>query len=166
VVWLIYDFEGGSGMTRSGSGGEFLARRSDVVQGKNEVLPALRDIVLVEDFEADADRLTALLHIVLGREAVIRVAKSLDKAIDAVLKATPDLMILDDYLEPSDSALDTIPLVRRAGYEGPIIILSGELDRARGIALKKAGASGTIHKDNVNSVELGGLLVQVFSKAG
>jgi DNA-binding NarL/FixJ family response regulator len=153
-------------MTRNSSGGEFLARRSDVVQGKNEVLPTLRDIVLVEDFAADADRLRALLHIVLGRDVKIRIAKSLDKAIDAVLELTPDLMVLDDYLEPSDSALDTIPMVRRAGYAGPIIVLSGELDRGRTIALKNAGASGTIHKDNVNSVELGDLLVQVFSKSG
>lgn len=153
-------------MARTSVGGEHLTRRSEVVQGKSEVLPELRDVVLVEDFGADADRLTALLHLVLGRKPEIRIATSLDKAIDAVLQATPDLMFLDDYLEPNDSALDTIPMVRRAGFKGPIIVLSGEMERSRSIELMKAGASGTIHKEDVNSVELGDLLLRVFSKQG
>lgn len=148
-------------MSRTGSSGDFLRRRSDVTQAK-EVLPELNNILLVEDFEADAKRLKALLHIVLGREPEVRLAHSLDKAIDEVLRSPPDLLLLDDYLKPNDSALETIPMVRRAGYQGPIIVVSGEMDRARSIALRKASASGTIHKEEVNSVELGALLLQVF----
>lgn len=146
---------------KSSNGGEFLARRSDVTQGK-QVLPELRNILMVEDQGFDARRLTATLHLVLGREADIRVAASLDKAIDEVLKSPPDMIFLDDYLKPNDSALDTIPMVRRAGYTGPIIVVSGEWDRERAIALKKAGASESMHKDDVNSVDLGAMLLRAF----
>ena len=118
---------------------------------------------MVEDEGFDARRLTATLNIVLKRDCNIRVAKTLGKAIDAVLEQPPDMMFLDDYLHPNDSALDTIPMVRRAGYTGPIIVLSGEWDRERAIALKKAGASDSMHKENINSVELGAMLVRAFA---
>ena len=145
------------------SGGDFLAQKSDVTQAKREQLPELRDILVVEDEGFDERRLTAVLNIVLKRDCNIRIARSLTKAIDAVLETTPDMIFLDDYLEPNDSALETIPLVRRAGYQGPIIVISGEWDRERAIELKKAGASGSMHKENVNSVDLGAMLVSAFN---
>jgi len=148
--------------SKPGSGGDFLAQKSDVTQAKREQLPKLRDVIIVEDEGFDERRLTAVLNIVLKRDCKIRIARSLTKAIDAVLEAMPDMIFLDDYLEPNDSALDTIPMVRRAGYEGPIIVLSGEWDRERAIELKKAGASGSIHKEDINSVELGAMLVRAF----
>lgn len=148
-------------MNKKGLGGDFLTRRSDVAQAKAE-LPKLRDVLIVEDHGFDAKRLTATLHIVLGRDTIIRIATSLDKAIDEVLKQTPDMIFLDDYLKPSDSALDTIPLIRRAGYAGPIVVISGEWDRERAIELKRAGASESVHKDDVNSVDLGAVLLRAF----
>ncbi len=148
--------------SKPGNGGDFLAQKSDVTQAKREQLPELRDIIIVEDEGFDERRLTAVLNIVLKRDCNIRIARSLTKAIDAVLEAMPDMIFLDDYLEPNDSALDTIPMVRRAGYEGPIIVLSGEWDRESAIQLKKAGASGSIHKEDINSVELGAMLVRAF----
>ncbi|MBU2532532.1 MAG: hypothetical protein KKB37_07315, partial [Alphaproteobacteria bacterium] len=60
---------------------------------------------------------------------------------------------------------ETIPLVQRAGYNGPIIVVSGEWDRERAIALRKAGASGSLHKDEVNSVALGEVLLRVLCSA-
>lgn len=147
--------------SKTGNGGDFLARRSDVTQAK-AVLPRLQNVLTIEDQGFDAKRLTATLHLVLGRDTEIRIASSLDKAIDEVLRAPPDMIFLDDYLKPNDSALDTIPMVRRAGYDGPIVVLSGEWDRERAIELKKAGASDSMHKDDVNSVEIGAMLVRVF----
>jgi DNA-binding NarL/FixJ family response regulator len=144
--------------------GDHLVLRSDVAQAKQCMLPEFNDIVLVEDETFDAKRLAAILNLVVGRQANIRIAQSLDKAIDAVLQSPPDLMFLDDYLEPSDSALDTMPMVRRAGYHGPIVVISGELDRERLVELRKAGASGAIHKDELNSVDLGAMLVRIFEE--
>lgn len=148
--------------SKPSNGGEFLAKKSDVTQAKRDELPELRDILIVEDESFDERRLTAVINIVLKRECNIRVARSLTKAIDAVLETPPDMMFLDDYLEPNDSALETMPMVRRAGYQGPIIVLSGEWDRERAIELKKAGASDSMHKENINSVELGDMLVRAF----
>jgi DNA-binding NarL/FixJ family response regulator len=142
--------------------GDHLVLRSDVAQAKQSKLPDINDIVIAEDETFDAKRLAAIVNLVIGRQTTIRIAPSLNKAIDAVLQSSPDLMFLDDYLEPSDSALDTMPMVRRAGYQGPIVVISGELDRERLVELKKAGASDAVHKDELNSVDLGALLVRIF----
>lgn len=143
---------------------DFLSRRSVIAQSK-PALGKIADIIVVEDRSFDARRLMATLHQLVGREVTIRHATSLDKTLDEVLKATPDVLILDDYLEPNDSAMETIPMVRRAGYEGPIIVLSGELDRQREIALRKAGACEMIHKDKLDYVNLGEALLRVMGAA-
>ena len=148
-------------MSKPSSGGEFLARKSDAALNK-ALLPKLTDVLIVEDEPMDADRLEATLRIILGRETNVRRAPTLDKAIDAVLHTIPDMLFLDDYLKPHDSALETLPMVRRAGYEGPIIVISGEVDRPRNLELCRAGASETIHKDDVNSVKICEALARVF----
>ncbi len=142
--------------------GDFLARRNDAALAK-ALLPKISNVLIVEDETFDADRLEATVNIILGRDEItVRRAQTLDKAIDAVLKSIPDMVFLDDYLRPSDSALETIPMLRRAGYEGPIIVISGEVDRPRNLALRRAGAAETIHKDDVNSVKLSEALARVF----
>jgi DNA-binding NarL/FixJ family response regulator len=148
-----------------GNGSEFLARRSDATLAKAS-LPKLSNVLVVEDEGVDARRLTAVLRIVLGRDVMLRLAPSLDKAIDEVLKSLPDALFLDDYLKPNDSALQTIPLVRRAGYPGPIIVVSGEVDRPRRIELRKAGASDIIHKDDIDSVNVSEALIRAYAPRG
>ena len=61
------------------------------------------------------------------------------------------MIFLDDYLKPNDTAVQTLPLLRRAGYDGPIVVISGEIDRRRQAELKELGAAACLHKDNVDS---------------
>ena len=146
----------------SGDGGDFLVRRNDATLAKAS-LPKLTNVLIVEDEGVDARRITAVLRIVLGRDVTLRLAPSLDRAIDEILQSLPDAVLLDDYLKPNDSALQTIPLVRRAGYHGPIIVVSGEVDRPRRIELRKAGAADIIHKDDVDSVNLSEALIRAYA---
>jgi len=145
----------------TGDGGDFMARRSEATHAKAG-LPDLKNVLIVEDEGVDARRMTAVLRIVLGRDVELRLAPSLDRAIDEVIQLNPDVVFLDDYLKPNDSALQTIPLVRRAGYDGPIIVVSGEVDRPRRIELRKAGAIEIIHKDDVDSVNVSEALIRAF----
>ena len=145
------------------AGRDHLARRNDASVAKGE-LPEINDVLVVEDEKIQAERLMAVLRLVLGREEVaIRTVPTLDRAIDAVLEKVPDVVFLDDYLRPNDSALQTIPMLERAGFKGPIIVISGEIDRQRSIALKSAGACETVHKDHVDSVRLSEALAKAFA---
>ncbi len=136
--------------SNSPTGGDILVRRNNATWQKKS-LPQIKDVLVVEDEDFDAERLTATLHIILGRETKVRHAATLASALDRVLEEMPDMVFLDDYLKPNDTASQTIPLLRRAGYEGPIVVISGEVDRRREADLKAAGAAAALHKEDVDS---------------
>ena len=146
----------------TGSGGDFLERKSGVMRDR-ATLPKLNDIVVVDDEAIDADRMFATLRVMFGYEFKMRRAATAGAAIDAVITAKPDLLFLDDILKPSDDAAHTIPYLRRAGYTGPIVVISGQVTRTRRVALLAAGATDVIHKDDVDSVRLTEALHRVFS---
>ena len=92
----------------------------------------------------------------------MRRASTLGAALDAVIAKQPELVFLDDLLKPSDTASHTIPFLRRAKYEGPIIVVSGQVTRARKAELIGLGATDVIHKDDVDSVRLAEALARVY----
>lgn len=145
----------------TGSGGDFLERKSGIMRERG-ALPKLNDILVVDDEAIDADRMFATLRVMFGYEFTMRRAATAGAAIDAVIAAKPDLLFLDDILKPSDDAAHTIPYLRRAGYAGPIVVISGQVTRTRRVALLAAGATDVIHKDDVDSVRLTEALHRVF----
>ena len=147
---------------KSPTGGNFLAKKSDMTKSRKG-LPDISDFLIVEDENFDADRLRATLHIMFGYAIQVRRAKTLGSALDAVIERRPALIFLDDYLKPSDNATQTIPFLRRCGYEGPIVIISGAVDRHRRTILIKAGAVDVIHKDDLDSVRVAAALERVHA---
>ena len=145
----------------TGSGGDFLAKKSDLSQ-LSKKLPKLSHVLIVEDETPDADRLRATLRVILGYDINVRRASTLGAALDAVIARQPELVFLDDVLKPSDTASHTIPFLRRAKYEGPIVVISGQVTRARKAELIGLGATDVIHKDDVDSVRLTEALARVF----
>lgn len=138
---------------KKSTGGNFLARKADLTKSRLRG-PPLQDILIVEDENFDADRLRATLHIMFGYGIQVRRAKTLGSALDAVIERRPEVIFLDDYLKPNDNATQTIPFLRRCGYEGPIVVVSGAVDRLRRSTLIKAGAIDIIHKDDLDSARV------------
>lgn len=151
-------------MAASGtSGGDFLARKSDVTRLR-AALPPLNDVLIIEDEALDSDRLTATLRLIYGYELSVRVARTIATSVDAVMASKPQLVFLDDVLKPADSASQTLPYLRRAGFEGPVVVVSGQVTRQRRQQLLDAGAQDVIHKDDVDSVRLGEALLRLYGK--
>ena len=134
-------------------GGSHLAKKGLLV-GARAKLGAASDVLVVEDEALDAERLTATLRVIFGYELRIHLAASATDAIDRVAQAKPLLVFLDDILKPSTNALQTMPLLRQAGYSGPIIVISGQVTHSRRTGLIAGGASDVIHKDDVDSVRV------------
>lgn len=145
----------------SESGGKHLAKKSIAAKLRDQ-LTSITKFLVIEDEATDADRLQATLRLMLGYEINIQHAPTLNIATDMILKEKPDLVFLDDVLKPSDTALQSIPLIRRAGYEGPIVVVSGQVTRTRRNELLDKGATDIIHKDNVDSVSISECLARVF----
>lgn len=152
-------------MAASGSGGDFLAKKNDLMRVRAG-LPALKDVLVVEDENLDADRMFATLRVMFGYTVEVRRAGTLASAVDAVIARKPEMIFLDDILKPSDDASQTIPFLRRAGYDGPIVVVSGQVTRTRRTFLLGAGATDVIHKDDVDSVRLTEALQRVFKATG
>lgn len=144
---------------RNGSGWHF-ARRSELA-GAQARLELQGDILVIDDQLLDAERLTATLRVVFGYDVQIRRASTLADAIEGVVSAKPTLVFLDDILKPSADALQAMPLLRRAGYSGPIIVVSGEVTHSRRSSLLTHGASDVIHKDDVDSVRVAEALSRI-----
>jgi len=146
---------------KGGVTGGFLVKRSNAARSMQQ-LPQVTDVLLVEDESFDADRLTATLRVLFGYELSVRRAATLGQAVDRVMDRKPDIVFLDDVLKPSDTALDTIPYLRHAGYAGPIVVVSGRATRRRRIELAGAGAAEVIHKDDVDSVSVAEALAGLY----
>ena len=142
-----------TGETGGRMGSEFLARKSDLTRMRQNI-PGLKDVLIVDDNNFDADSLRASLNMMFGYALTLRRAKTLGSALDCVIERKPDLIFLDDILPPSDTASTTIPFLRRCGYEGPIIVVSGEMTRMRRQVLMMAGAADVLHKDDLDSVRI------------
>jgi DNA-binding NarL/FixJ family response regulator len=135
-------------------GRDYLARRSDLAKTRAEVVGRFRDFLVIEDEAHDAGRLEATLHLMFGYDIQVRRARTLGSALDCVIERKPDIAFLDDILKPSDSASQTIPFLRRCGYDGPIIVVSGQVTRQRRAELAAAGAVDVVHKDDVDTVRI------------
>ena len=149
----------------SGSGSDYLSKKSEVVN-LSKKLPKLSNILIIEDENFDADRLRATLRVILGYDFNVRRAATLSAALEAVMASQPELVFLDDVLKPSDTASHTVPFLRRAKYEGPIIVVSGQVTRNRRAELVALGATDVIHKDDVDSVRLAQALARVYKIEG
>ena len=150
--------------TPKGTGADYLVEKSDLARTSN-VVPKLRDILIVEDESLAGDRLTATLRTMLGYDVEVRRARTLAITLDLILKKQPDLILLDDILKPSDTALDSLPMIRHAGFKGPIVIISAQVDRFRRAELLEKGADDAINKDDLDSSAIGKAL-QRLAKAG
>jgi CheY-like chemotaxis protein len=130
-----------------------LAKRSDLASARAKSgLPG--EILIIDDEALDAERLTATLHVLFGYQVLIRWACSLGDAIDSLAERQPCITFLDDILKPAGDALLSIPELRRAGYAGPVIVVSGAVTQSRRTRLLAVGASDVIHKDDVDSVRV------------
>lgn len=145
----------------SGSGGDFLTRKSGLTKDRGKLTDGFKEFLIIDDNAVDARVLKAVLHVMFGYDVSIRTAKTLGAGLDEILANAPDVIFLDDILPPSDTALDTIPIIRKCDYAGPIIIISGLSDRDRMLKLRDAGASHVIHKDDIDSVSVGEALTKI-----
>ena len=148
-------------MSSSGSGGDFLAKKSSATKARDRELP-LKTVLVIEDEPRDTNRLVATLNLMFSYGLEINTAATLSAALDSAITSPPDLVFLDDVLKPSDDANDSIPYLRRAGYEGPIVVISSRATRKRKTQLLSVGAMDVIHKDDVDSVRVSQALETVF----
>ncbi len=134
------------------TGSGHLARRSNLVASR-----ALRDLpseILIVGDEAGAERLAATLRVLFGYQLAIRWACSLGDALDNLAERSPAHIFLNDIRRPPTDAMLTMSGLRRAGYDGPIIVVTDDVTQACRARLIAAGVRDVIHKDDICSVRI------------
>ncbi len=145
-----------------GSGADYLARKSDLARIRQD-LPDFKTILVVEDEPLASNRILATLRGMFGQEIDIHHARTVSAAVDFLLKQLPDLILLDDYVGPHDTAMDSLPLIRHAKFTGPVIVVSGRMNRMRRAELLTSGADETINKDDLDSGSIAEAMLRLVS---
>jgi CheY-like chemotaxis protein len=137
----------------SGQPVDYLHLRSGVNKARLHAVK-FADILVIDDNMIDARSVSALVRSAFGRETEVRHAGSLMRAKNMLLERMPALIILDDFLPPTDRAESSIGHLRQSNFSGPVIVVSGQMTRLRRLALLQAGATGVVHKDDLNATAL------------
>jgi DNA-binding NarL/FixJ family response regulator len=137
-----------------------LVRKSELAK-RIQLLPPLRNIMVIDDNAQDARHVAVVLRMLLGAASTVTSHLYLAKAVAELQRSMPDMIILDDYIPPMDRAESSLKALQRFGFNGPFIIMTGMLDRARRLELKKLGPLGLIHKDDLDSFSLSEVLTRL-----
>lgn len=132
------------------AGSDFDAEKSALLR-KLGKLPTIRHVLIVDDDEQDARHISAVLHLLLGRDVEIASFRTIAAALQRLREQSPDLIVLDDHLPPLDRAESSMRSFRRFGCEAPVIVVSGILTRMRRIELAQLQVLYIMDKDDVNT---------------
>lgn len=146
---------------KSVSGGAHLERRSGLVKRIRELGLELR-LLIVEDKSQDAHFISKPLSRLFGELATIVVAPTVSAMKAALTTGAVSAIVLDDNMDAGATAMDTLPMIRAAGYTGPVLLVSGLLTNTRRAELKRLGFAVILAKDELDSVELGERLLQAL----
>jgi DNA-binding NarL/FixJ family response regulator len=121
-------------------------------QNARQHLP--HDVLIVTDAPADAEHLTATLRVLLGYNVPIRRASSLDAALGGLAEHHPGHVFIVEMGCPSIDAGSSTAELRRAGYDGPVIVVCNDSSHTSRTRLIAGGANDVIHKDDLCSARI------------
>lgn len=122
-----------------------------------ETLPCTVKVFLAEDSALIRDRVTDLLQ--MGAMKVVGCARTPQTAIDGILAARPDVVVLDVQLK-GGSGLQVLRAVRQAAPDIAFVVFSGNSDTAYRKLYLGAGAETFLDKSTQSDQ-----LVQAVIKA-
>lgn len=154
-----------AGSTSDPTGRDYLQKRSRLAKRLGEVASFQR-IQIIDDDQFDADVLAGNLRKILGRDIEIDSARTINALHKKWVGGLPDLVFLDDRLGHTGTANTSMPSLRKMGFEGPVIIVSGMMTRDRRTFLMRLGAFETLHKDDFDTLSLIEILLRVLQANG
>lgn len=140
----------------------YLEKRSLLAKQLSE-RDAFKRVCIIDDRSLDADVLAGLLRRIIDRDLDIEITRSLLSLHTSWTAAKPDLVFLDDRLGHIGNASTHLPNLRRLGYTGPIVIISGMMTRQRRAELMGLGAVDALHKDDLDALVMMDLLLRLSS---
>ena len=107
-------------------------------------------VVIADDHPIFREGLQRLLQIEPDLE-VIATAADGHEAVQLVMSATPDVLLLDPAM-PRYPGLEVLRELRRRGSTAPPIVLTAAIDEAQSVEALRLGARGIVLKDTATSL--------------
>jgi len=128
-------------------------------------------ILVIERSTADGDRMVATLRVLFGYQVQIDRTFSAHEAVVQLSARMPTLLLLGDTDNAGSGAdeaalLTAMAQLRSAGYGGPVIAVTGLLNRSRRARLLSAGAIDAFHKDELCSARITQALRRPYAARG
>ena len=124
-------------------------RRRGAAMTRGRDLIAVKEVLLIAPEVVEASLTEAMLHLMYGYGTHIEIARTIGMGLDRLLAGMPDLVVLSDRLPPQDDAVGVIPIIRRCGYQGPIVVIGPTGGRDRVKALREAGAADALARHEI-----------------
>ena len=147
-------------LARFQSGADFVAAKAELDRHR-EKMPDWTKFLIIDDCRSDAAVLRGVLHSWLGYDIDVQVEASMGTAMDRLKCELPNVIFLDHLLPPQNDSAKVFPYLRAVGYEGPIVVISGMVSQPKRRELVKAGAFDVLHKDDMNSMSVGEILLRI-----
>ncbi len=116
--------------------------------GQSAPTPPL--ILLVDDDPTEHLILKRKLQSVDGPKIDLEYVPDIDQAVERVLAGGIDLIFLDNRLIPNNDFRETAPLLRQAGFVGPIGIISSDISGAYFREFREFGVDFRMGKDEID----------------
>jgi hypothetical protein len=126
----------------------YLRRRGATMRlGREKV--TVHEVLLIAPPSAEAAQAAAMLRLMYGYGTEIATATTIGQGLDQLLAGMPDLVVLSDRLPPQDDAVGVMPILRRCGYQGPIVVIGPTGGRERAKELRQAGAADVLGRHEI-----------------
>jgi signal transduction histidine kinase len=115
----------------------------------SEPIKQVLSILVIEDDPGDFGLIKAYLHQaglgISGNADAMVWVRSLAQGVESVTRATPDVILLDLSL-PDSAGLNTVQAMRAAAPAAPLIVLTGQDEKALALATLESGAQDYLVK--------------------
>ena len=87
----------------------------------------IKDVLLIDDNDTQHELFRCYAFAL--DEIKLRHATSMQEATEKIKDSQPDIIFLDNRVYPHNDFRETIPLIRQAGFEGNIVLISSDVDQ-------------------------------------
>lgn len=118
------------------------------------------NILLVDDDPAENVILSALMHKVTSYVITLHYVETVDGALDFIRSSgvALDMILMDNRLQPQADFRETVPELRRAGYIGPVGVISSSISDAYFQKIEDYGVDFRIDKAELDPTAIEFLL--------
>jgi len=88
------------------------------------------NVLLIDDDEMEYVLIRRMLEDCYDRKFTLRYASSLEKGLSILKNKTLDVILLDDKLNAGRTSKDSVPAIRKAVENVPMIVISSNIDAA------------------------------------